>query len=174
MLLDETESGSCLGDVGVGLGRQLSPAVALRGLAKLPTGNDHPLCGGNGGGALWLDAALPLPSGWSGYAAAGYSYSERGDVLPSLQNREAWFGGLGLLVPVVDGARLHLQLYGHTRLYDGSDLTPLSRPGAPLTIGLQLGRNPRRASFELGFQEDPSVNASPDFAAYLSVRVHGR
>lgn len=172
--LDVTEGGTCLGDVSVGLGRALSAGTALRAQYKAPTGNDHPLCGGNAGGALWLDAALPLPGAWRGYVAAGYSYNERGDVLPALQKRDAWFGGLGLLAPVTDGARLHLQLYGHTRLYDGSELSPLARAGAPLTIGLQLGRRPERAAFELGFQEDPSVNASPDFAAYLSVSARGR
>lgn len=162
-LLDETEAGSGIGDATLTVGKAVGEDTALRLMAKLPTGDEDELAGGNAGGALWLEHALPF-----GYVAFGASLSGRGAVLPEMQNREVFFGGLGLLVPVTDSMRLTAQLQLHSLLYDGSELSPFSRPGAPLTLGLQF-RAGERHTIELGFQEDPSVNASPDFSAYLSL-----
>jgi hypothetical protein len=170
VLIDETRGGSGVGDVELTLGRAIGAGRVLRAMAKLPTGDEDALGGGNAGGALWLEQALPLPRGWSGYVALGGSVSDISEVLPEMQSREVAFGGIGVLVPVSRTVRLSAQLYAHSRLYDDSELTPLTRIGAPLTLGLQF-RTGRRGSFEIGFQEDPSVGASPDFSAYLSLRV---
>lgn len=170
VLLDETRDGSGVGDVELTLGRAIGAGRVLRAMAKLPTGDEDALGGGNAGGALWLEQALPLPRGWSGYVALGGSVNDIGEVLPDMQNREVAFGGIGLLMPITRTVALSAQLYAHSRLYDGSELTPLARIGAPLTLGLQFRTGPR-GTFEIGFQEDPSVNGSPDFSAYLSLRV---
>ncbi len=90
-------------------------------------------------------------------------------MLPGLQNRTVAFGGLGLSAPLSRAVALTAQLQVHGRLYEGSELSPLARPGMPLTLGLRV-RTGARNAFEFGFQEDPSVNGSPDFAAYLSFR----
>lgn len=166
-LMDERDGAKGLGDVSVGLGMDLGGG-ALRGLVKLPTGDGGLLSGDNTGGAVWLDLPLPVPAGWGGYLSGGYSRNERGDVLTPLQNQEVWFGGIGLLAPLSDGVRLSLQLNGHTRLYDGSELSPLARDGLPLTVGLQflVGTG---GVLDIGFQEDPSVNGSPDFVAYITL-----
>jgi hypothetical protein len=168
VLLDETEGASGLGDVSVGLGRSLGGAGALRALVKTDSGDGPALSGGNAGAAVWLDLALPLSHGWDGYFAAGWSRNELGEVLTSMQNREVVFGGLGLLAPLADGVRLLLQLNAHTRLYDGSALTGLARVGVPLTVGLQI-RTGDDGVLDIGFQEDPSVNGSPDFVFYVSL-----
>jgi len=169
VLLDETQGGSGVGDVTLTIGRKLGRRGVLRAMAKLPTGDEQALEGGTAGGAVWVERALLMPPGWSGYFALGASAGERGQVLAEMQNREVVFGGIGLLAPVTRNVRLTAQLQAHSRLYDGSALTPLSRPGAPLTLGLQF-RTGRRGTLELGFQEDPSVNGSPDFVAYISIR----
>jgi len=168
VLLDEMRGGDGLGDATLTLGRRLGRASQLRAMVKLPTGDEDALEGGNAGGAVWLERALAVPRGWSGYVALGGSINERGAVLPQMQNREVVFGGLGLLAPLTPSVHLTAQLQFHGRLYDGSELTPFARPGVPLTLGLRF-RTGARSTFELGFQEDPSVNATPDFAAYLSV-----
>ena len=167
VLLDESVGDRGLGDVTVGLGMALGDGSALRTQLKLPTGDGAALSGGGVGGATWIELGAP-DGGWDAFMAAGYSRNERGDVLPSLQNEEVWFGGIGLLAPVTDRVRLLLQVNAHTRLYDGSELTPLQRPGAPLTVGLQF-QTGSDGVFEIGFQEDPSVNASPDFVFYISL-----
>jgi hypothetical protein len=170
-LLDVGEAQAGAGDVELTLGRALvDKRLALRALAKLPTGDGAELRGGNAGGALWLDARLPLPAGWAGYAAAGISYNDVGDVLPAMQKREAFFGGLGLQAPLFGPLALTAQLNAHTPLFEGSPLPPLGRAAAPLTLGLKYLIHPGSA-IELGFQEDPAVNASPDFSAYLSLAL---
>lgn len=167
--LDVTETYSGFGDFILGLGRRIGKNAALRGAIKLPTGDETRLGGGNAGAALWLASALPLPKNFGGFMAAGASFNERGTVLPSMQNRTVAFGGLGLRAPVPFTQRVHLllQLYGHSRLYRDSELTALSRFGLPMTLGLQI-RTGAQTRFDLGFQEDLSVNASPDFNAYLA------
>jgi len=169
VLLDQTAGGTGVGDVTLAVGRRWGHAGALRAMAKLPTGDDGALEGGTAGAALWVERALALPADWSGYVALGGSYSERGPVLPAMQNRSIAFGGLGIAAPVTRSVRLTAQLQMHGRLYGGSELSPLARNGSPLTLGLQF-RTRSRGSIELGFQEDPSVNGSPDFAVYLSIR----
>lgn len=169
VLLDETRGGSGPGDAVLTLGGRFGRRGMLRAMAKLPTGDDAALEGGTFGAALWYERALSLPPGWSGYFAFGGSRSERGGVLPGLQNRTVAFGGLGLSAPLTPAVALTAQLQVHGRLYEGSELSPLARPGMPLTLGLRV-RTGARNAVELGFQEDPSVNGSPDFAAYLSFR----
>ena len=169
VLLEQTRGGSGLADVVLTVGRRTGRAGMLRAMVKLPTGDEDALEGGNAGAALWLERRLALPPPWHGYVALGGSASERSAVLPAMQNRELVFAGFGLLVPVTPAVGLTAQLQYHSRLYDGSALSPFARPGMPLTLGLRL-RTSARGAFELGFQEDPSVNGSPDFAAYLSFR----
>lgn len=167
-LLDVTAADRGVGDVTVGVGRRLGPRLALRMQAKLPTGDAATLLGGNAGGAVWLDGALPVPAGWDGYLAFGLSTNEQGEVLETMQNSDVAFGGIGLLAPITQSVRLLMQLNAHTRLYEDSQLTPLKRPGVPLTLGLQIRTGPR-GRLDVGFQEDPSVNGSPDFGAYVAL-----
>jgi hypothetical protein len=168
VLLDETTGDRGFGDAAFGLGLALGDGSALRTQLRLPTGDSGALSGGAVSGAAWIELGAPPDGGWDSFLAAGYARSERGDVLPTMQNEEVWFGGIGLLAPVTQRVRLLLQVNAHTRLYHGSDLAPLARPGAPLTIGLQF-RTGSDGVLEIGFQEDPSVNASPDFAFYFSL-----
>jgi len=116
VLLDETQGGSGLGDAALAVGRGLGRLSVLRAMVKLPTGDAEALGGGNAGGALWLEQALPLPRGWGAYLALGASVNERGAVLPDLQNRGIVFGGIGLLAPLTPAVRLTAQLQGHSRL----------------------------------------------------------
>ncbi len=168
--VDDSETYSGFGDITLGLGRRIGDSLALRGMVKLPTGDEEKLGGGNAGAALWLDAALPLPAGFEGFLAAGLSFNDRGAVLPDMQNREVVFGGVGLTTPFpfTDRVRILAQVYGNSRLYDGGGVSPLSRAGVPLTLGLQLRTGPA-SRFEFGFLEDLGVNASPDFTAYLAL-----
>jgi hypothetical protein len=169
VLLEETRGGSGFGDAAATLGWRFSRRSTARAMLKLPTGDDGALEGGNAGAALWLERTLALPPHWHGYAALGVSINDRGAVLPEMQNREVVFGGVGLLAPFTPNVGLTAQLQFNGRLYDGSTLAPLARPGMPLSLGLRV-RTGARGAFELGFQEDPSVNGSPDFSAYLSFR----
>jgi hypothetical protein len=169
VLLDESETGSGIGDLTASIGRRLGQARVARAMVKVPTGDESAPGGGNGGAALWLEQGLGAPAGWHGYLAIGGSINERAEVLGGKQNRELAFGGFGLMAPLGRKLFATAQLHVHGPLYEDSALAPLSRTGMPLTLGLQL-RTGARGSVELGIQEDPSVNASPDFAVYLSFR----
>lgn len=168
VLLEETRGYSGLGDAQLTLGRRVGRRSVLRTMVKLPTGDERRLAGGTWGGALWLERPLALPARWAGYFSLGVSSNERGEVLPQMQNTTVAFGGVGLLAPLSRYVRLSLQLQAHGRLYDDSDLTPLARAGVPLTVALNIGSG-RRGALDIGFQEDPSVNGSPDFAAFASL-----
>lgn len=168
VLLEETRGYSGLGDAQLTLGRRVGRRNVLRAMVKLPTGDERRLAGGTLGGALWLEHPFALPGRWAGYFSFGVSGSERGAALRDLQNTEVVFGGIGLLAPLSRYVRLSLQLQAHGRLYDDSELSPLARAGLPLTVGLNIGSG-RRGALDLGFQEDPSVNGSPDFAAFASL-----
>lgn len=173
--LNVTEPYSGFGDITLGIGRRMGDSVALRGMVKLPTGDEARLGGGNAGAALWLDAVLPLPDGFQGFVAGGVSVNARGEVLPDMQNREVVFGGIGLTTPFPFTGRVRIlaQVYGHSRLYDGGGVSVFSRAGVPLTLGLQVRTGPA-SRFEFGFLEDLAVNASPDFTAYLSLTYSPR
>lgn len=168
VLLDETRGYSGLGDMQLTLGRRVGRRNLLRAMVKLPTGDERHLAGGTLGGALWLEHPFALPARWAGYFSFGVSSNERGAVLRGMRNTEVAFGGIGLLAPLSRYVRLSLQLQAHGPLHDGSELSPFARAGLPLTVGLNIGSG-RRGTLELGFQEDPSVNGSPDFAAFASL-----
>ncbi|MGQ0586848.1 MAG: DUF3187 family protein [Gammaproteobacteria bacterium] len=168
-LLDETRGGSGLGAARLMLGQRWGRSGVLRAMAMLPLGSGNELENGNTGYAIWVERALDIPEGGGGYIAAGVSYNERGDFLPQMQNRMVAFGGIGMRFPLTQSVWLSMQVQAHGRLYDGSSLTPLERPGVPLTLGLQF-RTGSDSAFEIGFQEDPSVNGSPDFVLYVSYR----
>jgi hypothetical protein len=166
VLLDQSEPGTSVGDMTLTLGRRIGKSGAARAMAKLPTGDDSAPGGGNSGGALWFEQGFTL-GGWHGYVSIGGSFNERGAVLAQMQQREIGFAGIGLSAPLTRRLRAVAQLHAHTPLYEGSALNPLARAGVPLTLGLQLRAGPR-STFEFGFQEDPGVNASPDFGAYAT------
>lgn len=168
VLLDETRGYDGLGDATLTFGRRVGRRNVLRAMVKLPTGDERRLAGGTTGGALWLEHPFVTSGRWAGYFSLGVSANERGEVLRDMQNTEVLFGGIGLLMPLSRYVRLSAQLQAHGRLYDGSELTPLARAGTPLTLGLNIGSG-RRGSLDIGFQEDPSVNGSPDFAAFASL-----
>jgi len=166
-LLDVSETSSGPGDVLLGLGRRLGPRTALRVQAKLPTGDDAHLAGGNAGAALWLDQGLTLGAAVRGYVAAGASVADEGEVLAQQQNRVIAIGGAGLSWQAFDALALHAQLLLHGRLYDHAQTRALRRNGAVLGVGLRY-RASRSVAWDLSLLEDTNVNVSPDFGVQLN------
>ncbi len=172
-LLDVSDAGAFLGDLRLNGGWQATPSLALRAQIKLPTGDEDSLAGGNLGGALWADWALPFAetSRWSGYVSAGASQNQESDVLGALQNRFVGFGGLGISWQMFDAMALTTQLYAHSQLYDDSDLQPLERAGLQLTVATRWNLTDELL-FDFGFQEDLITYSSPDFSLYLGFGFH--
>lgn len=167
---DRRRGGTRLGDVLLSGGIEWRDGWMLRGQLKLPTGDEARLAGGNLGGAVWADAALPFGAStdWEGYASAGVSANQDADLLGDLQNRVIPFGGAGLAYRLLPSLQVLAQLYAHGPLYHDTGINALQRPGLPLTLGGRWcpGDGP---CFELSFQEDLSVAASPDFSLRFAV-----
>lgn len=164
--VDVVEPQHGLGDARVALGWQAGDAVMLRAMGSLPTGDADALLGGQGGGAVWADAALPLSGLWEGYLSGGAAYAVPGGALRDRQKRLIPFGGLGLRVALGQSLSLHAQLQVHGALYGDSDLKALSGIGAPLSLGGRW-RFSRGFAVDLSVLEDPGVGVSPDFAVQL-------
>jgi hypothetical protein len=170
-LLDLQQGGNGIGDLHVSAGWQLAPRWALRANLQLPTGDADTLEGGAWGAAGWLEAALPFPTGsrWSGYVSAGGSGHEPQGPLASMQQHLVGLLGGGLGLRFTDRWQLLGQLYAHTALYEGSSLAPF---GEALQAGLGLRYTLHSgARIDLGFQEDPITQSSPDFALHLSLAL---
>jgi hypothetical protein len=170
-VLDERRSGTTLGDVELGAGWKLADGIALRGMLKLPTGSKHRLTGGNWGGAVWGDFALPFAtySDFDGFASLGATLAQKSDVLPQQQKTVAVFGGAGMGYRLTSAFELRSQLYAHSALYKNTDLDGLKKPGLQLTLGGSYRWSPG-TSLDVFFQEDAVTNSSPDFSLHLGLR----
>lgn len=159
-----------LGDVQVGAGWALREGLMLRGLLKLPTGDEDKLAGGNFGAAAWADWALPFDeqSAFGGFASLGVSANEKAEVLEDEQNTLIPFGGIGLDARLLPSLQILGQLYAHAPLYDDSAIGALDRAGLQMTLGGRWcpGGGP---CVELSFQEDLVVASSPDFSLRLAL-----
>lgn len=171
-VLNVQDSSTGLGDVQLSTGWQWRDSAALRGMLKLPSGDENHLAGGNLGGALWLDTALPFAraSAWSGYVSAGASLNDQAGVLASLQNRAAAFAGAGLSYRVLSRLQVTSQFYAHTPLYRDTDLEALKKPGLQFVLGGSY-RISETLNFLLAFQEDLVTASSPDFSLHFGLSV---
>jgi hypothetical protein len=170
--LNVTGNSNDFGDVEIGVGWQVAEGLALRGLVKVPTGNEDHLTGGNLGGATWLDWDLPFAkaSSFDGFVSGGVSLARRSDVLPSLQRTPVAFGGAGLGYHLTTSLDVFSQLYAHSALYEDSDLDGLRKPGLQLTVGTSYRLAPDY-KVNLYIQEDPVVSSSPDFSIHIGLVV---
>lgn len=171
-LLNESRSTTTVGDVQIGTGWQWSKDLALRAMVKLPTGNSNRLTGGNLGGAVWGDWALPFAqnSAFDGFVSGGVSIDRRSDVLSSLQQIAVAFGGAGLGYHLTNDLEVLGQLYAHSPLYKDSDLEGLRNPGLQLTLGGSYRISPEY-KVNLYFQENPVGDESPDFSIHIGLTV---
>lgn len=160
-----------LGDVLLSAGWAPGEGWMLRSQIKLPTGDEDALAGGNWGGALWADAALPFAADsiLGGFVSAGVSASEDAEVLADLQNTVIPFGGVGLDVRLLSQLQALVQLYAHAPLYDDSETDALKRPGVQLTLGGRWCYSEAQC-LEISFQEDVATESSPDFSLRFALR----
>ncbi|HVT36748.1 MAG TPA: DUF3187 family protein [Nevskiaceae bacterium] len=171
-VMDAHESGTRLGDVLLGAGWQWTSSTALRAQLKLPTGDKGQLAGGNAGGALWLDTALPFDraSTLSGYLSGGVSANGSSGPLGDLQQRVLGFGGGGLGWQAFNRVQLVGQLYFHSPLYKDTDISGLKKPGGQLLLGANVRVAPGTL-FKIAFQEDIVTNSSPDFSLHFGLSL---
>lgn len=166
-LLDMNSSTAGLGDIALGGGWQLTPGLALRAMAKLPTGDAGKLMGGNPGGALWADYnPFAASARWSGFLSAGASVNGTDDTLGAEHHPFVAFGGAGIGYRVFSRWRVLGQFYGHSQLYRDSDLSPLHKEGVQMTLGVAYDVS-KSSVITAGFQEDVVTDSSPDISFHL-------
>ena len=78
------------------------------------------------------------------------------------------FGWLSLGYALTDALDAGVQFYWHAPLYDDSGLAALADPGGQLVFGFAY-RSAAGTQWRLGIQEDPNIDASPDFVIHLSI-----
>lgn len=144
---------------------------AVRGALKLPTGNpDRGLGSGRADAAAGLlcaaEAGTLRLAGSADVVRLGGSPD---DALP-LSTRWAFSGHLGAGLPLGDVADAVAQLSYFSTPY-ATGLSEVDRDVLTLAAGLRL-RVSKRLSLSLGFTEDLSVGASPDFEVFLSLETH--
>ena len=168
-LLDLEQGTKGPGDIELGVFRTLGDSSLMRAAIDLPTGDEDQLTGGSAGGAVWLDHVIAFAEGsrLRGYLSAGVSANQTVGPLEDLQRPLVPFGGAGLAVRTFGQLDWVANLYLHGSLYQDSELDPLDRPGMPLAIALRWCRT-ALGCWELGFQEDLAVSASPDFTLRLA------
>ncbi len=168
-VLDVDTGTVAIGDAELSAGWQVFDSVAVRGMLKLPSGDENELTGGNAGGALWIDYD-PFQGAprWSGFVSAGSSFNAKSSVLPDQQQQWVALGGAGVGYRLWRSFSLLGQLYAHSQLYSDSDLKALRREGVQLALG---GRYEfaRDIALAAGFQEDLVTNSSPDFSLHFDV-----
>ncbi len=171
VLVDLQQGGNGLGDLRIGGGLALAPNWTLRATAQLPTGSKRQLTGGHAGMAVWSDYAMSL--GKSGRASltlsAGASAATQGGPLSGQQRPLVALAGAALQLPLWGALDGVVQLNGHSKLYQGSSLDPLTRIAMPLTFGLRWPW--QRTVLELAISEDLSVHGSPDFGVLLGISM---
>lgn len=170
-LIDLDNGDSGVGDVRLGAGWQLAENWTLRALAQLPSGSKSQLSGGHAGAALWTDLAVPLSESgrFKLTLSAGASVADKGGPLSAQRRPLVGVAGAVLNVPLFGALDGVVQVNGHSKLYKGSTLAPLSEIGLPLTFGLRWPWGD--LIFDVAVSEDPSVDASPDFGLLFGLKM---
>lgn len=173
--VDFDDSASHIGDVRAFVGRQLvadpGRALAVRAMAKLPTGNLATLSGSGATDlSLWAEYAdHDLLSGLGLHLslAGGVTKLGRGDLLPQQQRKWAGFGHIGLALPVGNRLVLNAQLDAHTAMIESS--VPLVAEGGFLgTIGGRVGINDK-LWLDVSIIEDLHNQSAADVVFQFSV-----
>ncbi|KGE02803.1 DUF3187 family protein [Pseudohaliea rubra] len=172
--LADTVSG--IGDLQLGIARQLGERFALRGQLKLPSGDTGDLTGSGG-----TDAALSLHFSSNGndagatagrrlyaHLSGGVLFGEDGKLLPEARERWLAFGSATLGWRASEHWHLKVQVDGHSAAWD-SPREALGDPSAQLVVGAtgQLGKH---WLVDLAFSEDIVVERSPDIVFHLGLR----
>jgi Protein of unknown function (DUF3187) len=168
-VLLRTTGSSSVGDLRLSAGKALTPALTLRGLLQLPTGDANTLTGGHTGAALWAEYTTPITASgrtkvvWS----LGGSAAETGGALAKQQQPVLGVAGAALTMGLTERLDALVEINSNSKLYRDSGQAPLSHAAAVVQFGGRYTLGGTR--FELAAIEDGSVNASPDFGFHFAL-----
>jgi hypothetical protein len=173
-LLNLSEARSGIGDVGLLLAYQWSSVDgnkrALHAQLKLPTGDADHLTGSGGVDyANWLTVEHPLAADWAMAGYFGFVLLGKGDILPTLQRKRAFFGGGGLEWSFSPAVTLRLQADMHTGFYKNTGFQFLDE-ALILNMGGSL-KLTDRLILDIAVGEDIMVGTSPDVSFHTALRL---
>ena len=173
---------SSFGDVSVGVGYALpsSPfsndGVALRAVAKLPTGNEDELAGSGGMSvSVWAETSgalfeSPASREWLYSATLGVLVDEAPRSLPGIGDRFIVFGRFGVTWLLLTDFNFTTQIDAHSSHFGGSSLAPLSDPVVMIGLGGSW-RFSESATLEVAvIEDDGSFHAAPDTGLHIALR----
>ncbi len=177
--LNFSNSGTGLGDTTIYLAYKMTHDtssrryIALRGGIKLPSGDSDNLRGSGGTDAhlrLSISDGESLKNyNISLFGSMGLLWLEKGEVLRSKQRQKVGFGSVGLGWTAINWLTFKLQIDGHTRFFNDSQLKQIDSTSAQLAIGGAIKLS-EQLSIDLCVVEDIIVDTAPDvtFHAALS------
>jgi hypothetical protein len=173
--IDDSEKG--IGDIRVVLTRQLQGwpegrGASISGLLKLPTGDADKLTGSGGADvSAWFTYGTAPAGGsrWSWLGSLGALYASDGDLIRDQRRNGAAFGSYTLGWRWTDTVQLKGQIYGHTALFEDTDLKPLGEFALLGVVGLAWRATPA-VDLDFGIVEDLHEGASADVTLHLAVR----
>ena len=173
VLLRVDDSASGLADIPVSLGYQLMAtdrnALAAWLTAKIPVGNAEDLTGSEAFDvALSVAGQTQLAEHWQIFGQADLTWLGNGDVLPSLQQDYVWSAMAGITWNAWRGLDLTVQVDANSRVFD-APATNVTGDAVVLNFGGSY-RTQGGWRFDLGFGEDLTVDAAPDFNVVFGVR----
>ena len=145
--------------------------LAMRSLLKLPTGESQDLLGSGGTdisiGLAYSDYEILGTLNTILTAHAGLIYLGESDILASMQNRYAGYGGMAADWQLLNWLDLKLQLDFHSAMYD-SELKQLGSSTQLLSGGAV--RLPGDIHLDFGISQQLITDATPDVGFYLMAR----
>ena len=165
------------GDLALGIGRALGPDIlandglALRGVVRLPTGDEDALAGAAGlSAALWAETSgVLVGDAWLYGAAAGVLAAKPPPAMSGLGRELVGFARLGMTWRALDDLALSVQADIASPAYR-SALAPLGGPSVLFGMGGRLRLRPR-ATLEIAITEDDGWRrAAPDIGLRAAIR----
>ncbi len=176
------QSESSLGDLGIGTGYSVAnwpiqnDGLTVRGMLRLPTGNDETLAGAPGPSAsVWAETSGALPWSetqrrWLYSAALGMVAAEPPKELSDLGDPFVVFGRFGIGWRALPNLNLSVQLDVHSSPYRDSALNVLADPAVILGLGGSL-RVSENTLLEIAVTEDDGMHRSaPDIGLHMALR----
>ena len=178
----DDDGGVSLGDMVLGVGHALpstllpNDGVALRGVVKLPTGDEDALAGSGGVSvSLWAETsgALGDPSGartWLYSATLGALAGEAPDALSAVGSRLIGFGRLGVTWRPLARLALTAQVDAHSSPYAASAVAPLADPLVMIGLGAARRLTAHTTLDVAVTEDDGSRQAAPDIGLHVAMR----
>lgn len=128
---------------------------------NLPTGDADKLTGSDGASvALWLQESTQIDEHWRAWYSIGGMWLDDGEILAEQQESAVGFMNFGVGRQLGRRSEIYLQVDGHTKFYDDSDMKLLG-DSVQLTVGASTRFN---GGWQLSanLTEDIDTEASPD------------